>query len=200
MIRFQNTGTDTAFTVRIEDKFEERFDITSIRPTSASHDYAWKMENGVMVVLFENINLVDSFTNEPLSHGFIKFDIKLNQSTRLGENFSNTAGIFFDFNEPVITNTVTSAVGYPSGTKDNRLAYKIIMKPNPTIGQVSFISEDIKLDGFEATIFNLQGQAVHSTNIPKGQNQIDINALPSGMYFIQLQNAKVKYKTRIVKI
>lgn len=108
LIRFQNTGTDTAFTVRIEDVLSTDLDLSSVIPVSASHDYEWFIERDRnLVVTFNDILLVDSTTNEKGSHGFIKFKVDLrDQRPEPGAIVNNTAAIFFDFNEPIITNTV----------------------------------------------------------------------------------------------
>ena len=47
------------------------------------------------------------FINEPASHGFIQFKIKLKQNTPYWSTIKNTAAIFFDFNEPIFTNTTS---------------------------------------------------------------------------------------------
>ena len=107
LIRFQNTGTDTAFNVRIEDTLTEYFDASSINPVAASHDYSWELEDRKLIVHFENIMLVDSLTNEEDSHGFIRFSVGLNDNRPLpGASVVNTAAIYFDFNDPIVTNTV----------------------------------------------------------------------------------------------
>ncbi len=96
LIRFQNTGTDTAFNVKIEDYISPKYDITTFRPTAASHSFDWEIKrNRKLVVYFNDILLVDSFKNEPGSHGFIKFEIKLDTlATMLGDTLSNTANIY----------------------------------------------------------------------------------------------------------
>ena len=108
LIRFQNTGTDTAFTVRIVDDLSSKFDYTTVQPLVASHDYEWFLEGGQLEILFEDILLVDSFTNEPASHGFVKFKVELKDEVEMGENFENEAAIYFDFNDPIITNEVVA--------------------------------------------------------------------------------------------
>src|SRR5690606_9784940 len=118
LIRFQNTGTDTAFTVRIEDPISSKFDISTIRPIAASHDYKWTVNSSLLVVLFEDIQLVDSFKNEPASHGFIKFEIKLDSLTLRGDAVKNLAGIYFDFNDPIITEEVVTAIGKPLSSRE----------------------------------------------------------------------------------
>ncbi len=54
----------------------------------------------------------DSTTNEVESHGFIKF--KVNQIPNLAEGIvlENNAGIYFDFNDPIITNTTQHTINY----------------------------------------------------------------------------------------
>ena len=59
---------------------------------------------------FPNINLPDSTNDEPNSHGYVQFSIKLHDSIPLGTALSNTSFIYFDFNPPVQTNTVTDTV------------------------------------------------------------------------------------------
>jgi len=106
LIRFQNTGTDTAFTVRIEDQLAPYFDPDELIPVVASHDYSYEINRQKLVVLFENILLVDSLTNEKDSHGFVKFRVKLKEDELSpGSIVSNKAEIYFDFNEPIVTNT-----------------------------------------------------------------------------------------------
>ena len=109
LIRFQNTGTDTAFTVRIEDDLVPALSQRSLFPFAASHAYSWSIEKDRLIVLFENINLVDSTTNEPDSHGFVKFRTQIEESEiQAADLVQNKAGIFFDFNRPIITNTTSA--------------------------------------------------------------------------------------------
>lgn len=108
LIRFQNTGTDTAFTVRIEDDLSDLFDISTMTPVAASHSYEWGIEEGRnLEIVFNDIRLVDSTANEEDSHGFIKFKVELTDDRPdAGDLVTNTAAIYFDFNDPIVTNTV----------------------------------------------------------------------------------------------
>ena len=54
--------------------------------------------------------LPDSNVNEPASHGFIKYSIKKYNTVGIGSVIKNTAYIYFDFNAPVVTNTVVNTV------------------------------------------------------------------------------------------
>ena len=111
-IRFQNTGTDTAFTVKILDTLSSKLNPESLEILSSSHDYSYEIdENGVAEFTFNYILLPDSTTNEPDSHGFIQYSIKPKNNLMIGDSIKNTAYIYFDFNEPVVTNTVNTFVG-----------------------------------------------------------------------------------------
>ena len=110
-IRFQNTGNDTAFTVRLEDKLSDELDWETFRPLTASHDHRVTLaEGGNLEVLFPDILLPDRTTNEPASHGFFTFEIRAAAGLDDFTAIENTAGIYFDFNQPVITNTVTNTI------------------------------------------------------------------------------------------
>lgn len=114
-IRFQNTGTDTAFTVVLRDTFDSNLDLSTLTMRQSSHPYFMEIDsaNGYLTWTFNNILLVDSTTNEPGSHGHLIYTIKPKAGLSLGTEIRNAAGIYFDFNPPVQTNTVVSRICPP---------------------------------------------------------------------------------------
>lgn len=75
-------------------------------------DLSGNDQDGVVLKFrFPDIMLPDSDISEPASHGFIQFSVSQKADNPLGTVIENTAGIYFDFNEPVITNTVKHEVG-----------------------------------------------------------------------------------------
>lgn len=106
-IRFQNTGIDTAFTVRLEDTFNPNIDVSTFKPLSASHSYEWEMdESRKLTVTFNNILLPPDYENYTGSQGFFKFQIDHNEGLPHNTPLENRAFIYFDFNPPIITNFV----------------------------------------------------------------------------------------------
>jgi uncharacterized repeat protein (TIGR01451 family) len=103
-IRFQNTGTDTAFKVVVVDTLPPNLDILTMKTVSASHPYAVSLNKNIATFTFDSILLVDSVKNEKLSHGFIRFKIGLIKGLKVGDSIANKAAIYFDFNKPIITN------------------------------------------------------------------------------------------------
>lgn len=111
-IRFQNTGTDTAFNITITDTLSQFLSPASVRPGSSSHPFEYSLlGEGVVKFTFSNIMLPDSNVNEPASHGFVKFSIKQQTNNPMGTVIENQADIFFDFNDPIRTNTVRHTIG-----------------------------------------------------------------------------------------
>lgn len=105
LIRFQNTGNDTASIITIKDQLDPNLDWSSMHPICGSHDYSASIDpDGLLTFTFFEINLPDSSTNELASHGFILYKINANSNLPIGTVIENHAEIYFDFNPAVITN------------------------------------------------------------------------------------------------
>jgi hypothetical protein len=110
-VRFQNTGTDTAINVVIKDQIDPNLDLYSFEPLASSHEMFINIEEtGMVTFTFENIMLPDSNINELASHGFVRYKINLNEDLPLGTSIYNNAGIYFDANPVIVTNTKINTV------------------------------------------------------------------------------------------
>jgi len=109
-IRFQNTGNAPAYDVVIIDSLFNDFDLNTLRIVGQSHQLVTEvLPNKVLKFNFNNIMLPDSNADEPNSHGYVIFEIKPLQ-VPIGTIIKNKTYIYFDFNEPIITNTVQNKV------------------------------------------------------------------------------------------
>ena len=147
---FQNTGTDTAFLVVLRDTLDAALNPVSVRPGAASHPYTFSILNGgVLEFRFAQIYLPDSAHNEPESHGFVEFNVNQNPGNPNGTRIENFAGIYFDINSPVYTNTVFHTIGEAVITKTSNPIFQngiqATLFPNPTTGLVN-----LKLEGLES--------------------------------------------------
>ena len=195
-IRFQNTGTDTAFTVVIRDTLDVNLDVTTIRAGLSSHDYELEFEGSdVLVFRFENILLPDSTTNLEGSNGFVNFTIDRRGDLPLGTNIANTAAIYFDFNEPVITNTVVNVLSEPVANREPLLPELAVqLFPNPTSDRVQLSFEVEAAGTYELDLLGLDGRLVR--RIFTGQlipgtfrETLSLGDLPTGEYFLQIRSA-----------
>jgi uncharacterized repeat protein (TIGR01451 family) len=111
-IEFQNTGNDTAFNIRVRDTLDANLDPAAFVSEASSHPYTVSMDgSGRIEWTFANINLPDKTTDEVKSQAFFKFRVKSYASVPAGTDIKNQAGIYFDYNAPVMTNTVTNRIG-----------------------------------------------------------------------------------------
>jgi PKD repeat protein len=113
MVRFQNTGTDTAFNIYVRDTIDiAHLDLSSLRILAASHNYRLVSSGsqGQLEIAFPNILLPDSGINQAGSNGHFIYQIKRRNNLPPGTVIPNTASIYFDFNAPVVTNTTETRI------------------------------------------------------------------------------------------
>lgn len=137
LIRFQNTGTDTAFFVTVKDPLQPKLDASTLEVLSTSHPFTFKLEDNIATWDFNRILLPDSTTDEPNSHGFILFRIKPKPGLAMGEQFVNLAGIFFDYNLPVITNQSITVLGNTTTCPNGSIVFTSGMSGNTYQWQVN---------------------------------------------------------------
>ncbi|MFM9949240.1 MAG: hypothetical protein ACKV1O_14970 [Saprospiraceae bacterium] len=114
LIRFQNTGTDTAFRVEIRDTLPPELDLASLEQGGSSHPYRLDITgSGVLRFIFDPIALPDSFANADASQGFVKYRINTKKVLETGTRIQNRAAIYFDFNAPVLTDYTLHTIGDP---------------------------------------------------------------------------------------
>ncbi len=196
-IHFQNTGTYMAEKVVLSDQLDTTLNWPSFRYIDASHPVT-KLEllpGGLLKVTFDQINLPDSISNEPESHGYFSFAIRRNDHGGSYYNCLNTAAIFFDFNHPIITNTTVSRVINPVVVSVNESTFysqdksKLLFMPNPS-GMNCMISTNHSLKGQGLIkIYNSNGRFIrqfHTLNLQK-DIQMDTSDLSNGLYIITAQ-------------
>jgi len=111
LIRFQNTGIDTALTVVINDQLDADLDWTTLQSITSSHPMQITVEqDGEMMILFEDIMLPDSNTNPLASQGFLRYKINTLPNRIPNTQFTNNASISFDYNATELTNTVINTI------------------------------------------------------------------------------------------
>lgn len=195
-VRFQNTGNDTAFNVVIVDPISPHLDLSTLQMKSASHPYTWELTNGnELRVTFADIKLVDSTTNEPLSHGFFTYEIQQQPNLPLGTVINNTAAIYFDYNPPILTNTTYHTIGenfIPQIVLEvNQVAnseISIKAYPNPFKEQTTIEVEGAAFESLELLVTDVAGRVVKQ-QLAQHESKIQLHRknLQSGVYFYQLK-------------
>jgi len=195
-IRFQNTGTDTAFTVVVQDTLSEWLDPASIQPGVGSHPYEFNLsKDGVIAFTFNNIMLPDSNVNQVASNGFVKFRIAQRKDNPIGTRIENSAAIFFDFNAPVITNTVFHTIGedlidiiLDTENPELPLANQIKVYPNPFQESARFELGGLNINNAQFELYSSSGQLIRQHTFQGNSFTFQRDELPAGFYFFRIQH------------
>ncbi len=182
-VRFQNTGTYLASLVAIRDTLSPNLDPATLRVLNASHPFTWSLHgDGIVEFRFDGINLPDSTSDEPGSHGFVQFSVQPRSTLQLGAMADNTAYIYFDFNAPIITNTVTTTV---VSTHEPILTIQLSAMPNPAHERVRILFPAQQTPGnLNLSLYDLAGRLVQTV---KAENEtvFDVRGLAAGTYFVR---------------
>ena len=194
-IRFQNTGTDTAFTVVIRDTLTEKLNIASVKPGTSSHPYDFEIyDGGILKFTFNNILLPDSTTNLDGSNGFVKFKVLLDDSLENGTIIYNDADIYFDFNPPVLTNQTFHQIGenFIDSVSAVRLIdfpkFNVKIAPNPFFDQTKIELIDAPHGEKHFSIYNSTGQLVREATFRGNEFLFEKDNLLSGIYYFNIKN------------
>lgn len=201
-IRFQNTGTDTAFTVIIVDTLPASLDLATIKLGVASHPYTVSLDtHRVLTFVFENILLPDSTTNLEASQGVVTFTIDHAAELRTGDLILNEAAIYFDFNEPIITNLSRHEIakdGLPVSVR--RVAAQAIplsVFPNPVGTELTVIAPNAELSVTDRVrITDLYGRTLIDVPFVIAADGLDVRALPAGYYLTMLTDEQGRVRGR----
>jgi uncharacterized repeat protein (TIGR01451 family) len=188
LIRFQNTGTDTAFKVVIRDQLDKNLDWNSFEVLSSSHPYSFTMDDGgLLTFLFKDILLPDSSINVVASNGYIKYSIKQKDNIALGTVIHNEAAIYFDYNEPVWTNNVSLQLVSPSKTKNYSQDILLTIMPNPFSTRAS-ISLPKELEDQEKLIkiFDLHGKEIIQFKSMEKSIELINDHFTNGIYLVKV--------------
>lgn len=198
LIRFQNTGTYYAENVVIQDTISSYFDLSTMRIIATSDTMNVTFgENNLVNFNFPLIFLPDSTTNEPESHGFVKYAIRTKPNLQLGTVLKNTAYIYFDFNEPIITNTTETVFDLPIGIEFNE-ERDVLIYPNPTnaaIKLVEYVDQTVTV-----SLADLSGKLVLQKTCTNGE--LDLSTLQQGVYLgnIEAAHGKPARRFKVVKM
>ena len=183
MVRFQNTGTANAQKVVVKDTLSDNLDWSSLQMVSASDDYQVNIVNGnALEFVFDNIDLPFEDADEEGSQGYISYKIKPKQGIAVGDIIAGDAAIYFDFNEPIITNEVSTEIIENLSVAAKELSSRIQLYPNPT-EHVMYIENNSSERIDQVGVYSITGQQILVKN--KVQ-QINLSSLNTGIYFVKM--------------
>ena len=186
----------------VADTLSHHLDLSTFQVLASSHSYNLSLrENGILEWHFPNIMLPDSNANEPDSHGFIQYTITPKSTLAVGDVIENTAYIFFDFNEAVVTNTTQTPVGILA-LEEVRETAILTLFPNPNSGSFTLQLSQAKRGFAQVEVLNMLGQTVYTKKVAAAggsfSEQVNLAKLPAGLYVVKVQQAGKSFTQRFV--
>ena len=197
VVRFQNMGNDTAFTVVITDTLAGHLlQLGTLELVGASHNCWYDvLANNQLVMHFDNIKLPASSVSVLNSMGFVRFQVKPSAALTPGALIPNTAHIVFDYNAPLATNEVSTLVQTPNGLVAAPATTAGSLYPNPaTATDFVTLTADIPTTGSATVrVLDALGRPVREQvlTVPAGalHYPLDVRGLASGLYVVRLTAA-----------
>jgi uncharacterized repeat protein (TIGR01451 family) len=188
-VRFQNTGTDVAYRVVVVDTLSADLDISTLKVGAVSHPYRLSVsgkERPVLTFTFDNIMLPDSSKDLAGSNGLLQFSIRPKENLLEKHLIENLADIFFDYNEPMRTNTTVNRIyDMPMVLSDKPLLAKdVVASPSMT----SFSPAAGKI-GSEITVTGAKFMT------ESGKNQVYLNGAPAQILEASATTLKIRVPT-----
>ncbi|MEN9914756.1 MAG: hypothetical protein RL528_1517 [Bacteroidota bacterium] len=180
-IRFQNTGTAPAQNIYIIDTLSSNLNWASFSLIESSHPMqVVSLGNGILRFEFSQIWLADSTTNEEASHGHLVYNISEKESTlgEVGAEIENTAYIYFDWNDPIVTNTTYNINELTEGIEEESRQF-IKLFPNPAVSELNLVCGG----EFNYEISDMSGRILLQGEINES-DKIRIADLNAGVYNI----------------
>ena len=180
------------------DTLDQWLDLGSFEAGASSHVYSYQFEeNRTLKFTFNDINLPDSTTNQLGSNGFVSFKIKPKSSTPLSTVIKNKVAIYFDFNEPIITNETFHTIAedfievvITNITDLEGLNGNIIVSPNPFIDQTVISIQNHVANTYQLSVYDLHGRLIRQEAYNSPEIVFKKNSMIDGIYFYHIKSDK----------
>ena len=199
LIRFQNTGSDTAFRVEIRDTLPVELEISTFEQGAASHPFRLEISGpGILRFIFDPILLPDSTANVALSQGFVKYRITPKRGLPPGTFIRNRAGIYFDFNAPVMTEATVHQIGAPLSHLLSALVEPehhlpifsaIQATPNPFYERTMLRWTGTENGDYQIQVSDIAGKIKLSKLVHGNYFEIDAGDWPEGYWNIEVRES-----------
>ncbi|MBL7719386.1 MAG: T9SS type A sorting domain-containing protein [Flavipsychrobacter sp.] len=199
-IMFENIGNAPAENIYVMDTLPQGLDASSMELVMSSHNmYVTKLyDNGNTIFRFDfpNINLPDS-SDHAGCHGMLVYKINSDSNLPLGDSIDHRAGIYFDYNAVVMTNTYRTSICVPVNVSAATGTRNVLLYPNPADDALE-IQSDEELSA--CTVTNSLGQIILTQTLHGTRDRLDISRLAPGVYQVHLEGREMPAVLKFVKL
>jgi hypothetical protein len=107
------------------------------------------------------------------------------------------AGIFFDSNPVVMTDTASLLIGCPLSIKNLSRSMEYSVYPNPAQNLLHVLVSPAQCSHF--ALLNIMGQKLLNKAVTQQTTQVDISTLPAGVYYVELFGVNGNEVVKVVK-
>lgn len=194
-LHFQNVGNAPSFRVRIIDTLDANvLNLNTLTIVESSHPMTYYLANNSLLKFdFNGIYLPDSASNFAESSGYVVYSVELQSNLPDNTEIRNRAGIYFDFNEAVVTNQTLNTV--------SNLITPVIFSQQPSREILVYpvpASEELFItfpDGFLPAlteVYDITGALVLRSK--SYQKSISLQSLSKGWYWIRCTDRSGKFR------
>jgi len=199
LIRFQNTGADTAYQVIVRDTLDPRLDIQSFNMMGASHKHQLVLDgSNVIRWYFDDIMLPDSADGGHHSIGFILFSIRLKPFLIPGQTIWNNSCATFNQTNTTCTNHAIVWIDINADTEElEEQGLNVQIVPNPNYGNFEIRptnSTTVEPDAAslaEWWITDMSGKVVwdgHAKDVASASVQVWLERPAPGLYLLWVKD------------
>ncbi len=201
-VHFENIGSAPAINIYVMDTLSTLLDPSTFKVEMSTHPMfiTKQVVNNKTIIKFDfpNINLADS-SDHLNRDGMFMYTIKNKTSMATGNVALNRVGIYFDYNDVLMTNTATATKGCPvlPNAVATTTATSFSLYPNPAQQQLTIQSP---ADSYsQLTITSIVGQQLLQQPVTQPQFTINISTLPPGIYYATMQGTAGTAVKKFVK-
>jgi uncharacterized repeat protein (TIGR01451 family) len=200
-IHFQNTGTQPAVNIVLRDMIDADLDLSTFEMVGATHDNQISFNGNEIVWTFPNILLPDSGTSMEASQGGVHFRINPKGTSIAGTLFENHGDIYFDYNLPVITNTVVTEVSAPESVLELAHANGFTVYPNPGNGDMRLLWASASVRNATIEVLDATGRVlITRTQVRLNEGSslpLDLTSLSNGNYSVHVGSDRINLSAMI---
>lgn len=200
-IHFENTGSDTAYVVRIVDQLDPAFDLRTFRLAACSHACMVEFIGRTLQITFPDIHLPPGIHDPIRSQGYTAFRITPQPVAAPGTVLHNRAFIYFDENAPIVTSEVRNLITLEKlRTSKPFTLREFNIFPNPSDNAFSLTYPEFIVPASTLRIFSATGVHIETLQISDYKHSFG-EWYPQGVYFytIHTNNNTAVQQGRIIK-
>lgn len=200
MIQFENLGNAPAENIYVLDTLPAELEFNTMELVMSSHNmFVTKIQEGGYNIFrfdFPNIMLSDS-SDHAGRHGMLVYTIDLNSGLPYGTEIFHRAGIYFDYNDVVMTNNERTSICIPQNVSTTSNDAGMMLYPNPANNELMLQTNGSYTN---CSVTNSIGQQMMEMQLDNKKTSIDISQLAPGMYYMNINGSQGTEVLKFIKM